>query len=442
MHLLEGDLKMTRMPTLLGLLLAAGACLAQTAEVPEPPYDLATVVRVALAHHASLRAGESEVAAAEARIRQVTAHFRPQFGAEAGYIRLEDQPSLNVDGMGPITFGARDNWLANVGVEYPLSTGGKLEGMKSGAEAAAEMSRQDLQRRRQTVAVNAARAFYRLLEANRMMLVVAAQITALEEATRSAEAMEAQGVVARIDVLRAQVALTGARQGLEQLRAAQESARAMLAETMGLPPGSPVEIAEDEVPVAVPELAREQWVAAWEQRPELLNLDARRRALEAQLRVDRSARRPQLGLFAKAELQRPTPYPDTGTFSGGVMLRQSLSDGGASRESEAATRAQLDQLSAMEEQLKYGIAVEVQIAISGLLSARSRVAMTGPAVDLAREALRLAQVGYANGVTPMTDVLDAQAALTRASADYEGALSALRQARAEYEYAMGVNARE
>lgn len=433
---------MTRVPMLLGLLLAAGACLAQTGELPAPPYDLATVVRLALAHHASLRAGEAEVAAAEARVRQVAAHFRPQLAGEAGYIRLEDEPSLNVDGMGAMTFGGRDNWLANVGVEYPLSTGGKLEGMKSGAEAAAEMSRQDLQRRRQTVAVNAARTFYRLLEANRMVPVVAAQITALEEATRAAEAMQAQGVVARIDVLRAQVALTGARQALEQLRAAQESARAMLAEAMGLAPGSAVEIVEDEVPVAVPELTREQWLAAWERRPELQNLAARRRALEAQLRVDRSARRPQVGLFAKAELERPTPYPDTGTLSGGIVLRQSLSDGGAAREAEATTRAQLQQLAAMEEQLKYGIAVEVQVAINGLRSAQARVNMTGPAVELAREALRLAQVGYANGVTPMTDVLDAQAALTRASADYEGALSALRQARAEYEYAMGTNAGE
>jgi outer membrane protein TolC len=428
---------MARALTLMVLLLAAGLGQAQTEQTSAPPYDLPEVLRLALERHASLRAGESEVAAAQARIRQVTAHFRPQFSAEAGYIRLEEQPSLDVDGMGAMTYGSRDNWLASLGLEYPLSTGGKLEGMRSGAEAAANISRQDLERRRQTAAINAARAFFRLLEANRMSPVVAAQVTALEEAVRSAEAMQAQGVAARIDVLRAQVALTGARQSLEQLRAGQEAARTMLAETMGLPPGSPVDIIETEPETAVPEFSREQWTAAWESRPELRSLAARRRALEAQLRVDHSARRPQLGLFAKAELERATAYPDTGVLSGGVVLRQSLGDGGASRAAEAVTQAQLEQLAAMEEQAKYGIAVEVQVAISGLLSARSRVAMTAPAVDLAREALRLVQVGYANGVTPMTDVLDAQAALTRAGADYEGALSALRQARAEYEYAMG-----
>jgi outer membrane protein TolC len=38
---------------------------------------------------------------------------------------------------------------------------------------------------------------------------------------------------------------------------------------------------------------------------------------------------------------------------------------------------------------------------------------------------------------PLTDVLQAQAALTKTNADYEGALSALRQAMAELDYAMG-----
>jgi len=52
-------------------------------------------------------------------------------------------------------------------------------------------------------------------------------------------------------------------------------------------------------------------------------------------------------------------------------------------------------------------------------------------------ALRLMQVGYANGVMPLTDVLQSLAALTKASANNEGALSALRQALVELDYAMG-----
>ena len=119
------------------------------------------------------------------------------------------------------------------------------------------------------------------------------------------------------------------------------------------------------------------------------------------------------------------------------MIRQKLSDGGASRQAVAEAQARLQQLEALEEQTKYGIAVEVQVAMSDVTSARARVDTTEPAVALAKEALRLTQVGYANGVMPLTDVLQAQAALTKASADYEVALSSLRQSLAELDYAMG-----
>ncbi|MEN6546021.1 MAG: TolC family protein [Armatimonadia bacterium] len=173
------------------------------------------------------------------------------------------------------------------------------------------------------------------------------------------------------------------------------------------------------------------------QRPDLKGLAAQKRALQAQIDIARSDIKPQIGLFARSEFERPTFYPETATLSGGVMIRQKLSDGGASRQAVAEAQARLQQLEAIEEQTKYGIAAEVQVAMSAVTSARSRVETTAPAVTLAREALRLTQMGYQNGVMPLTDVLQAQAALTKTSADYEGVLSALRQAMAELDYALG-----
>ena len=309
--------------------------------------------------------------------------------------------------------------------------------MKAGAQAGVLMSEDQLERQRQTVAVNAARAYYRLLEANRMLPVIADQVKALTEVVRAATAMSEQGVVAKIDVMRAQVALIGAQGGLQDLQASRTAATAMLVETMGLAPGTALEIRETDATTKVPTLSAEPWQEAWAQRPDLRALAAQKRALQAQIDIARSDMKPQIGLFARSEFVRPTFYPETGTLSGGLVIRQKLSDGGASRQAVAEAQAHLQQLDSVEEQAKYGIAVQVQVAMSAVTSARSRVDTTGPAVTLASEALRLTQVGYQNGVMPLTDVLQAQAALTKTSADYEGALSALRQAMAELNYAMG-----
>ncbi len=432
----EVTLKMLgKVSVILALLLAGGAA-AQEAQAPQT-YDLQRVVQTALENHSSLLVSAAEVDAAQAQTRQVAAHFRPQISAEAGYTWLEESPSFTIPSMGTLTFGEEDNWTLNLGVQYPLSTGGKLEAMRDGTRAAVEMAQEDLQRQQQTVASNAAQAYFRALEARRMIAVLAEQITMLEEAVRVATAMHDQQVVAKIDVLRPAVALGGARDALQQVETGYSVALAALVEAMGLPPGTPLQIEETSIDHAVPGAPDEEWEAAWDLRPEVRNLAARTRAARAQLRIARSQSRPQVGLWARSEFERPTFYSETGTLSGGIMITQTLSDGGASRAAVDEAQARLAQLRAADEQLRYGIAVQIQAAIGEIESANARVATATGTVELAREAVRLAQIGYQNDVTPMLDLLQAQAALTKSAADYEGALSAVRQAYAQFDYAMG-----
>jgi outer membrane protein len=415
--------------------ITVGPGLAQ--EAPTTPYDLERVVATALEHHASLRASQAGVDAAQAQVRQVGAHFVPQVNAQGGFIWLEQQPSLTVPGFGMLAWGREDNYTANLKLDYPLYTGGKLEGMRAGARAGVAMAQEDLERQRQTVAVNAARAYYQALEAQRMIGVLQEQTRALEEALRAAHALYAQGVVAKIDVLRPDVALSGAQDALTQVQASYQTAVAAVVEAMGLPPGTAIELAETETQRTAPQAADEEWPRAWQRRPELRRLAAQTRAAEAQLKVARSAALPQVGLFAQSDFARSTAYPDTGVLSAGVMVQQSVLDGGAAREAVKEAKARLDQLQAAEEQLRYGIALEVEAAFNAITSAQARVDTTAHALELAREALRLAQVGYQNSVTSMPDLLSAQAALTKANADHESALSALRLAFAEFDYAMG-----
>ena len=430
-----------KIAVILSLLIASAAC-AQQAEQTEQAqqvqvFNLQQVVQAALEHHPSLQVSAGDVAAARAQVSQVAAHFRPQINAQAGYAWLEEDPAFSMAGMGTIVFGEQDNWTLNLGLQFPLYTGGKLEAMRDGAKAAVEMADQDMRRQRQTVANNAAQAYFRALEARRMIGVLEEQVSMLEEAVRVANAMYEQQVVAKIDVLRPTVALGGARNALREVQAGYQTALAALVEAMGLPPGTPIDIEETPIDHPAPGSPEEDWQLAWELRPEVHNLQAQQAAVRAQLRIARSQLRPQVGLWARSEFERPTFYPDTGTVSGGLMVTQTLTDGGASHAAVREARARLEQLKAADEYLRYGIAVQVQAAINQIESALARADTAASTLELAREAMRLAQVGYANEVSTMLDVLQAQAALTAAHAEYEGALSAVRQAYAQYDYAMG-----
>lgn len=420
---------------ILTFLVAVAACAQEAEQVPV--YNLQQVVRTALESHSSLRMSAGEVLAARAQVGQVAAHFRPQISAQAGYTLLEEAPSFSMPNMGTLVFGEEDNWTLNLGLQFPLYTGGKLEAMKSGAQAAVAMADEDLQRQRQTVANNAAQAYFRALEARRMIGVLQEQTTMLEEAVRVASAMYEQEVVAKIDMLRPTVALGGARNALSEVQTGYHTALAALVETMGLPPGTVIDIEETPLDHPAPGAPDEEWQLAWQLRPEVRNLQAQQAAVRAQLAIARSQLRPQVGLWARSEFERPSFYPETGTLSGGLMVTQTLTDGGASRAAVREAKARQEQLKAADEYLRYGIAVQVQVTISQIENARKRADTAASTLELAREALRLAQVGYANEVSTMLDVLQAQAAQTAAAADYEGAMSAVRQAYAEYDYAMG-----
>ena len=84
-----------------------------------------------------------------------------------------------------------------------------------------------------------------------------------------------------------------------------------------------------------------------------------------------------------------------------------------------ATQEQ-NQLSLEQKQLD--ILSEVELAWVEIKNSAVQVETRRRAFALARETLRLSEVGYREGVTPQLDLLDAQASLTSARKDYSQAL--------------------
>ena len=398
----------------LAVVVAAGAQGRQV-------YDLKRVVETALANYPGLAAAAEDTAAARAQVGQAVAAARPKLDAKFGYTRLQDDPSFTVPGFGTLVFGERNNYQAEVDLQVPVYTGGLLEGMKDRAKAGEDAALKTEERRRQEVAANAAKAYFQALSAQRMIGVMEGQVKALQESHRAAKAMFEAGTVAKLDVLRPEVALAAGEDGLRQAQSGYDVALASLANAIGLAPGAPLELAADAVTLPIPEDVGAARKTALDQRPELAQLAANRRAALASETMARSGKKPQVGVFARNEFKRPTTYPDTGDWSVGVQLTQNLFDGGAVDAQSAEAAARIRQLDDRQRELRNGIALEVTAALLNAYSARDRIATTSKAVAAAEEALKLAQVGYANAVTPMLDVLQAQAALTRARADAENA---------------------
>jgi outer membrane protein len=83
------------------------------------------------------------------------------------------------------------------------------------------------------------------------------------------------------------------------------------------------------------------------------------------------------------------------------------------------------------------ISLEVNRAFQSEVAARQRIELSRPAVVQAEENLRLVRVKYGNGDATPTDIVDAEAALTRSRQRFNSAIYTYLAGLARLDYAMG-----
>ncbi len=397
------------------LMIITGAVFAQHPAVVAPvQYDLSAVIARTLATNPDIKAAEQTVDAARARVHAAQAQQRPQATAQLGYSQLDQTPSFTVSGMGTMAFGKVANPFADVTLQWPLYTGGMIEHMVAASRQGVEASLHGFARTRQEIAAEAAVGYYQALSAERMIEVMRAQITTLTEAVRVATTLHQQGMVAKLDVLRPSAELTSSQTMLTQAENGYQLALANLRRLMNLPSTAPIELASTEPVVEASADLSAATATALAQRPEVKQLHAYQLAAAARQDAARGQTRPHLGLQAQYDLKRPSTYPEIGHWSVGLVLQQSLTDGGATRAQAAELDAQLRELAAKDEALRQGITMQVQHALLNLQAAKSRTQSSATALEAALEAYRMADVSYKSQVVPMTDVLATQTALTNA----------------------------
>jgi len=412
-------------------LIAISSLLIFTAALAQEPqtYDLQAVIARTLEANPDIKAARAGVETAQTKVEQAKAQRRPTVSAQAGYTQLEDAPSFTIGGMGIIVFGKTDNPFANVGAQWPLYTGGMIENMIKASRFGVEAAGQSYARQRQERAAEAAVAYYQALSAGQMVGVMEAQITALEEAVRVATALQGQGIVAKVDVLRPTAELESARAQLVQAENGRRLALTNLKRIMNLPMETEIALQPEEPGLAVPDDDRAAIDGALAVRPEMAQLQAYKNALQAQAAAARGERHPRVGLQAQYDFERMSTYPEMGNWSVGIGISQSLFDGGSSKAKEADIASQVNELQAKEEALKLGIAMQVTNGLLTVRAADERLKSTSAALATAEEAHRMAQVSYQNQVGTITDVLVAQTALTAARAQH--ALAQLDRQAAE-----------
>jgi HAE1 family hydrophobic/amphiphilic exporter-1 len=206
------------------------------------------------------------------------------------------------------------------------------------------------------------------------------------------------------DLIRARNLVRASREQLRFLLALDEGTELSLRGSLDAPGGEPPAYAE-------------ALAAARRRRPDLAELQNRRKIADEVVTITRAGTKPRLDALASGGWQRLDAGDDAAhgaVWSAGVSFTMPLFDGRRTEGlvmqavSEAATLAET------EAELLDGIAVELRRAVDAVQDAAAIVAASAGTVGQAERLLAMAEKGFEFGVKTRLDVDDAQLNLNQA----------------------------
>ncbi|HEX9187011.1 MAG TPA: TolC family protein [Vicinamibacteria bacterium] len=419
------------------LLAAAGPAAADNGAVP-PRVSFADAVRAALARGREARMAEQDVRIAEQGRARAGARYLPRVDAGADYTALSEPPSIFLQGREVQTMD-QNVGRARVTAEQTIYDFGKTSSRVSQADARVDTAGEQAGATRARLAMDAIAAFLSARRAEELKTVAEESLGTAREHRKVANDQYELGVVARNDVLAADVQAANAESVLIAAENQVELTRSRLALRMGFPGDRAVAPEPGEFPVppeAAPSLDNSLRAAA-SMRPEIRAQAAFVREAEASAASARAEFAPTLFGQGGYSYETNDFNPHKGVFSvlvgGKVNLFAGGGDAAARREALITVDRRKEGLALLGDE----IALAVKSAHLATVEAEKRKAVAGVAVARAEENLRIQDDRYREGLAISTEVLDAQTLLTRAKVDLRNATFDLFEARYRVLHARG-----
>jgi outer membrane protein TolC len=277
-------------------------------------------------------------------------------------------------------------------------------------------------------------------------LAAAARVTSAEAQLGTAQAIFEQathlkesGIVAGIEVLRAEVQLGSERQRATAARNDLEKSKLQLARVIGLPAGQAITLS-DELPfVPFPEMSLEAALErAYKSRPDYLAAQERLRAAEADRRAAAGERMPSLRVSADYGRIGLTPADAEATYSLSGTVNIPIFNGGRTHGRIIETESDLRLRRSELDDLKAAIDFDIRSAFLDLRSSSEQLEVATRSRELASQQLTQARDRFSAGVASNIEVVQAQEAVATSSEQYIGALYNFNVAKALLARGLGV----
>lgn len=319
-------------------------------------------------------------------------------------------------------------------LSWQLYSGGRIEGQIDQAKQNVKSAQIGVEKAKDQVRQDATTTYYAVLQAGSLVSVNQQTVLNLEEHLKTVQAKYDAGVVAKSDVLRAEVELANARQNLIKVQNNYELAKISLLNTMMLDSNTELTLTDSLSYVKFDKSLDECLTLTGKNRPEIAQADISIAIAEKAVDTAASGRLPSVSLSASNGWSDGF-LPNNDNWSVGVSASWNLFDAGAVSAKVKQADASLSKAQEQAKQVKTNALLEVRQNYLSLGEAGKRLDTNAVAVDKAEEDLSIAREKYNAGVGTNLDVIDAQLALTQAKTnriqalyDYNASLAKLNKA--------------
>jgi outer membrane protein TolC len=364
------------------------------------------------------RAAESKVREADLLNRPVFQYAQRLLTAGPGETAVLPLPNNPID----LVISTTDPIMTlTLSVTQPVYTFGAIPLARRASALGLDAARLQLARGEETMRNDVETAFLQAALTKSLADVASQAVDTSQARLKIAQDKFDAGTAAKFEVLRSEVSLSTSRDQLLQAQTAADLAMSALAQKLGLMSGTEIGI-EPPDPKSVE--AKQPSMSLDDARKAAIanrsDLKAMQRALDlAAVGIESSRNRPTVGFQGSYTMaDHAVGFQQLRSWSLVLNMSFTVFDSGRAHAAMAEGRSNRDALKESYEQTKSLVSLQVENAYHSLVNSLDRIDVANTTLDAASEAVRIAQIGYKEGVTPYIDYQDADLSYRQAETMY------------------------
>lgn len=406
---------------------------------------LSDCIKIGIENNLKIKMAEERINQAYLQKEISKKYLLPTLSTNFNYIYLGDNQPINFGNFPPIKFVEDNEYTLKFTLNLPLFTGKRLENTYKASEELYEKSKIDYENEISNLILDIKKAYFNVLKAKKILDTSLKYKERLEKHLIDTKRMFEEGLVTKLDILKMELALKDAETKIIESENYLKLSKANLNFVLNRPIDDDFEI-EDILEEKIEKRDYSWWKdIALKERKEIKSFEKLISIYEKNIEIERSQLFPQIYFFFNYNFEKGTQTSreewDT-NWNTGILLTYDIWNWGQNKDKIKKRESEKKEIENQFLLLKNSIEIEVKNAYLNLISSENKIEQGKKEIEVAEETLRVAELLYKEGLSTITDVIDAMTSLYQARNNYYNYLYEYKVAYSELEKVSGILKKE